>query len=543
MPDPVTLLRRHLGYPGFRPGQEELVRTVLEGRDALGVLPTGGGKSVCYQIPALALGGVTVVVTPLVSLMEDQVGRARAAGLRADHLSATQSGAKRRSVMEQARAGSLDILFVAPERLELAAFRTFLRSVDVRLLAVDEAHCISEWGHDFRPAYRRIDAARSLLRCPTLALTATATPAVREDIVANLRLDDPLVLVRSFDRPNLSWSVRPGGRPSERVARVHALLRERRGCAIVYGPTRRSVESTRDRLAARGMRAEAYHAGLPGEERTRVQETFMRGACRVVVATNAFGMGIDKPDVRTVVHVQLPTTLEAYYQEAGRAGRDGEPADCVALHARGDRRLGRSFIDRTHPSVRALRSLHRFLLKEADSEGRVDLESPVLVRRLGDDLEAWRTGDPVGALGALERLGVVRRLLAMGSEEGTREALGGSLRLRALGVRRALPVSEAVRSRRRALLKEAPTPALSQPELIVNVRTAKNQLSSLLDQAAQGNEVIITSDGLPKAKLVPIRSPRRSFRTNWDLLRSTPTGINQTPSSEDLIRKDRDERG
>jgi ATP-dependent DNA helicase RecQ len=439
--DPVALLQRHLGYPAFRPGQEDLVRAVLAGRDALGILPTGGGKSVCYQVPALALGGLTLVITPLVSLMEDQVERARGAGLRAAHLSANQPADVRRRTLEAATEKKLDILFVAPERLELDAFRDVLRGLDVRLLAVDEAHCISEWGHDFRPSYRRIGVLRGFLGCPTMALTATATPAVRDDVVDSLALERPFVVVRSFDRPNLSWSVRPGRTLAERVAGVHALLRRRPGPAIVYAPTRGSVERVRDGLAGRGVRTEAYHAGLPGPERSRVQAEFMAGRCRVVVATNAFGMGIDKPDVRTVVHVQLPGTLEAYYQEAGRAGRDGGPAACIAFHARSDRRLARSFVDRTHPSARTLRDWHTRLGRAAASDGTVALHgsTPPDVARA---LDEWLADAGTGPIAALERIGTVRRV-----EPGPRA------RDPRLGVRHRADFRAALRLRKSALAK------------------------------------------------------------------------------------------
>jgi ATP-dependent DNA helicase RecQ len=430
-----------LGYDGFRPGQEDLVRAVLAGRDALGILPTGGGKSVCYQIPALALGGLTLVVTPLVSLMEDQVGRARGAGLRAAHLSATQPPAERKATLEKATAGALDILFVAPERLELTAFREALERADVRLLAVDEAHCISEWGHDFRPAYRRIGVLRGVLACPTLALTATATPAVRDDVLASLALTSPLVVVRSFDRPNLSWSVLRGRSLHERVARVHALLRRLPGTAIVYAPTRRAVERVRDGLANRGLATEAYHAGLPGPERSRVQAGFMAGGCRVVVATNAFGMGIDKADVRTVVHVQLPGTLEAYYQEAGRAGRDGGPACCIAFHQWADRRLSRLFVDRTHPPAKALRAVHRRLRRQAGQGGVVSVDSAGLHWARGL-VEEWLEDTGTGMLAALERTGAIRRVMLAAEADGP-----------ALGVRRRLRVEPAVRLRRAALAK------------------------------------------------------------------------------------------
>jgi ATP-dependent DNA helicase RecQ len=441
-PDPVLILRRHLGYDGFRPGQEELVRAVLAGRDALGILPTGGGKSVCYQVPALALGDLTLVVTPLVSLMEDQVGRARAAGLRAAHLSATQDAAERSATLQRAASGELSVLFVAPERLELEAFRRALARMPVRLLAVDEAHCISEWGHDFRPSYRRIGRLGGVLRCPTLALTATATPSVRDDIVGSLGLTRPLVVVKSFDRPNLAWCVLRGRSPRERVATVHRLLRRRAGCAIVYAPTRRTVERVRDDLARYGIATEAYHAGLPGAERSRVQGAFMDGGCRVVVATNAFGMGIDKPNVRTVVHVQLPGTLEAYYQEAGRAGRDGLAASCVAFHARTDGRLSRLFVDRTHPPPKELRRTHSRLLVASDRQGVLRLDGPGLdwAARL---VEEWSEDAGAGTLAALERAGAVRAIAPPGAA------------VPVLGVRRHLDTAVGVRLRRRALAKIA----------------------------------------------------------------------------------------
>ena len=398
-PDPRDLLRRHFGYPGFRPGQEELVRAVLAGRDALGVLPTGGGKSVCYQVPALALGGLTLVITPLVSLMQDQVRRAIEVGLRGAFMSSTQSAGERRATLGAARDGALDVLFVAPERLELNAFQKELESLDVRLLAVDEAHCISEWGHEFRPSYRRLGRVRHSLGCPTLALTATATPDVRQDILTNLDLRDPLVEVRSFDRPNLSWQVRKAATLNERVRDTYRLLTRRPGPAIVYAPTRGSVELVRDRLAGFGLSAQAYHAGLSGPVRTDVQATFMEGRCRVVVATNAFGMGIDKSDVRTVVHVALPSTLEAYYQEAGRAGRDGEDSACVAFCSVADLERARAMIDATHPPRGVLRKALRRL-------GRNRVEAAIAP----DLLEA------LGRAGALERLPEPWRGTASGAE-------------------------------------------------------------------------------------------------------------------------------
>ena len=425
---------------------------MLSGRDALGILPTGGGKSVCYQVPALTLGGLTLVVTPLVSLMEDQVARAREAGLRAAHMSSTQSAGERRRTGERARAGALDILFVSPERLEVESFRELLRRLDVRLLAVDEAHCISEWGHDFRPAYRHIGRLACLLHCPTLALTASATPAVRDDIATNLSLEDPEVVVRSFDRPNLSWSVVPGGPLHDRVRTLCHLVRRRGGSTIVYAPTRRSVETVRDSLARFGIPTEAYHAGLRGEERSRVQGAFMTGECRTVVATNAFGMGIDKADVRTVVHVQLPGTLESYYQEAGRAGRDGEAARCIAFYGRSDRKLHEAFIDRTHPPLRLLARLHRRLRLLADARGVAAVDHASIASLLGGSPRQWMAGEPSGPLAALERVGAVRRLDPAPSLGGTVDGRVVSSSHR-VGVRARGDFASAARQRKHARAK------------------------------------------------------------------------------------------
>jgi ATP-dependent DNA helicase RecQ len=448
--DPRDLLRRHFGYSGFRPGQEPLVRAVLSGRDAFGVLPTGGGKSVCYQVPALALEGLTVVLTPLVSLMEDQVRRARELGLRAAFLSAGQGAQERRTTLGRARARGLDILFVAPERLATPGFLDALREASVELLAVDEAHCISEWGHDFRPAYREIGRVRGAVAAPVLALTATATPRVRRDVEESLALRDPLRVVRSFDRPNLAWAVRRGGDLRSRCLAIYRLLRRVAGVAVVYAPTRRAVDDVRDVLASYGVRTEAYHAGLSAIERSRVQAAFMGDACRVVVATNAFGMGIDKACVRLVAHVQLPGTLESYYQEAGRAGRDGAPAWCVAFRGPGDGALARGFVDRSHPPRRVLVRLHRRLRYLSGVRGDVTLE-PGSLRALAGPLGGSQ--EVLGGLAALARTGSLKVLEgSLEGEEGTEGHPGGSHFLR-VGVRSRLDPAPALRLRRAALDK------------------------------------------------------------------------------------------
>jgi ATP-dependent DNA helicase RecQ len=353
---PESVLERHFGFPAFRPGQGELVRAVLAGRDALGILPTGGGKSICYQVPSVLLGGLTLVVTPLVSLMADQVRRADEAGIPARSLHSGLTTLERSDAEEAGARGDLRLLFVAPERLEGRAFRELLPRLPVRLLVVDEAHCIALWGHDFRPSYRKLGPLRELLPgVPVMALTATATPRVREEIEGELRLRDPERVTLSFDRPNLGWGVLDLPRAFARTELHRQVVRRRPGARMVYAATRRRVEEIRTGLRRSGLGAEAYHAGLPAAERDRVLQWFLSDPAPVVVATNAFGMGIDRPDVRIVIHDQLSGSLEDYYQEAGRAGRDGAPALCLALNAPGDREVHRRFLDQTHPPPRGLR--------------------------------------------------------------------------------------------------------------------------------------------------------------------------------------------
>ncbi len=334
--DKHAVLKQYFGHDAFRPGQEALVDGILSGRDALGIMPTGGGKSLCYQVPALLLPGVTLVISPLISLMKDQVASLEAAGVSAGFLNSSQTLEESRQVWGRVRRGECRLLYVAPERLENARFLELAAELVIPLVAVDEAHCISQWGQDFRPSYLKIASFVSTLpRRPVLAaFTATATAQVQEDVVRQLDLRTPVRVVTGFDRPNLFFDVR---RPRKKLPELLALLEERRGrSGIVYCATRSNVEKVWAELESRGFSAARYHAGLDEEERRISQEDFQYDRRQIMVATNAFGMGIDKSNVSFVLHYNMPKNLESYYQEAGRGGRDGEAADCVLLYGAGD---------------------------------------------------------------------------------------------------------------------------------------------------------------------------------------------------------------
>jgi ATP-dependent DNA helicase RecQ len=390
--DPLTVLGEVFGFPSFRPGQRELVDAVLAGRDALGVLPTGSGKSLTYQLPARVLGGVTLVVSPLIALMKDQVEAMGRVGLRATFLNSALEADERRNRVAGIRRGEYELVYAAPEGLEGAAGAA-LSGARLSLLAVDEAHCISHWGHDFRPAYRNLAGLRARFgNAPVLALTATATPKVATDIAEQLGMRDPVVSRGSVFRPNLRLEVvKKGVDGLKSREEILDRVRARRGqSGIVYCIARKSAESVAEFLRSRKVKALAYHAGLEAGERERVQDAFLRGGADVVVATVAFGMGIDKPDIRYVIHRDMPGSIEGYCQEIGRAGRDGEPSDCVLLYSWADvmahDRLAESADD--PEAARFQRQKARAMFEWAEASG---CRHRLLGRHFGEQI------DPCGA--------------------------------------------------------------------------------------------------------------------------------------------------
>ena len=370
-------LHDRFGLREFRPGQREAALALLEGRDLVAVMPTGAGKSLCFQLPALLLPGLTVVVSPLIALMKDQVDKLRARGIEAAALH-SGLGPEERSWVERAMtAGRLRLLYIAPERFGSAGFRELLQRAAPARLVVDEAHCISQWGHDFRPDYRRLAGVRAALGVPAAAFTATATPDVRADIAAQLGLERPLDLITGFERTNLTLAVETCRSRDEKAAALARLVAASGTPGIVYAATRKSVDLWADHLTDLGFRTGRYHGGLADQDRVEVQEQFLAGGLDVIVATNAFGMGVDKADLRFVIHVEIPGSVEAYYQEAGRAGRDGGPARCTLLFSPADVRTQEFFLAGANPSPETLEAAWRLL-----GEGLSDDE---IAERLGRD--------------------------------------------------------------------------------------------------------------------------------------------------------------
>jgi len=356
--DPGQTLQEVFGYSEFRPPQQEIVETLISGRDAFVLMPTGGGKSLCFQIPALHRAGVAIVVSPLISLMKDQVDALLANGVRAAFYNSSLKAEESRQILAKLHAGELDLLYVAPERLLNEGFLDRLKKMTIALFAIDEAHCVSQWGHDFRPEYVRLGQLRSHFpEVPMVGLTATADPQTRQDVLQRLGLEQAQCFVSGFDRPNIRYTVVEKKKPFDQL--ISFLAEHQQEAGIVYALSRKRVEEVAERLAAAGHKARAYHAGLGDKERKKVQEMFLRDDIEIVVATVAFGMGIDKPNVRFVVHYDLPKNIESYYQETGRSGRDGLSAEALLLFGYGDIAISRGLIEKGNNPEQKRIELHK----------------------------------------------------------------------------------------------------------------------------------------------------------------------------------------
>ncbi len=403
--DPVEALEQHFGFRKFLDGQERVVSAILSGRDVMAIMPTGGGKSLCYQLPALVLDGVTVVVSPLIALMKDQVDGLIKKGIAATMINSTLAPDEQRDRIQRLRAGEYKLVYVAPERFRSTSFVEALKAVEIGLFAIDEAHCLSAWGHDFRPDYLRINRAIDALGKPqTAAFTATATPDVRADILTHLGLRDPFVSLSGFQRPNLSLAVHQVSGTVEKLRLTREIV-EGGKTGIVYCATRKKVDEVSASLKELDVSVIGYHGGLTLEQREAAQNKFMRKDCDVVVATNAFGMGIDRSDVRFVVHYELPGSVEAYYQEAGRAGRDGEPSRCDLLFNYADTRTQEFFIDGSNPPYETITEIYAFLCSHADRAGEVKLT----IQSIAEQMKLKNNMQVSAALAALGRSGAIER--------------------------------------------------------------------------------------------------------------------------------------